>query len=250
MKICPADHKFVTGLRCALFVILPIVMGCSNPVAHIPLITPEQLIANPTKQIPYEQTYRMVPYDLISVRFTYHPEQDPKAPVAVRPDGQISLDGVGTLQAAGRTPEDLAKDIAAKSSKRLRDPDVVVTVAQYAPRKIYVGGQVKQPGIVQFQGEITPVQAIFERGGFTSEAQMDSVILIRNAGGPEPIIGRLNVDQSLENGTPEKITLLSNDVLYVPLSGIGRADLWVKQHLNDIMPTGLFSAGGFAAGIR
>ena len=79
---------------------------------------------------------------------------------------------------------------------------------------------------------------------------MDSVILIRNAGGPEPIIGRLNVDQPLENGTPEKITLLSNDVLYVPLSGIGRADLWVKQHLNDIMPTGLFSAGGFAAGIR
>jgi hypothetical protein len=34
------------------------------------------------------------------------------------------------------------------------------------------------------------------------------------------------------------------------MSGIGRADLWVKQHLNDIMPTGLFSAGGMAAGIR
>jgi len=250
MKIYPADHRFIKDLRCALFAILPIVMGCTNPVAHIPLISPEQLIANPTKQIPYEQTYRMVPYDLIAVRFTYHPEQDPKAPVAVRPDGQISLDGVGTLQAAGRTPEDLAKDIAAKSSKRLRDPDVVVTVTQYAPRKIYVGGQVKSPGIVQFQGEITPVQAIFERGGFTTEAQVDSVVLIRNAGGPEPIIGRINVDQALENGTPEKITLLSNDVLYVPLSGIGRADLWVKQHLNDIMPTGLFSAGGFAAGIR
>ena len=250
MKIRPADHRFIKNLRSALYAILPIVLGCSNPVAHIPLVNPEQLIANPGKQVPYEQTYRMVPYDLIAVRFTYHPEQDPKGPVAVRPDGQISLDGVGTLQAAGRTPEDLAKDIATKSSKRLRDPDVVVTVAQYAPRKIYVGGQVKQPGIVQFQGEITPVQAIFERGGFTAEAQMDSVILIRNGGGPEPIIGRLNVDQSLENGTPEKITLLTNDVLYVPLSGIGRADLWVKQHLNDIMPTGLFSAGGFAAGIR
>jgi polysaccharide biosynthesis/export protein PslD len=250
MKIRAAYHNFIIDSRSVLFVTLLIAVGCSNPVAHIPQINAEQLNAKPITQVPYEQTYRMVPYDLIAVRFTYHPEQDPKAPVAVRPDGQISLDGVGTLQAAGRTPEDLAKDIAAKSSKRLRDPDVVVTVTQYAPRKIYVGGQVKTPGIVQFQGEITPVQAIFERGGFTSEAQVDSVILIRNAGGPDPVIGRLNVDQSLENGTPEKITLLTNDVLYVPLSGIGRADLWVKQHLNDIMPTGLFSAGGFAAGIR
>lgn len=249
MSIRTSYHIFIIDPRSVLFVIL-MAAGCSNPVAHIPQINAEQLNATPTKQIPYEQTYRMVPYDLIGVRFTYHPEQDPKAPVAVRPDGQISLDGVGTLQAAGRTPEDLAKDIAAKSSKRLRDPDVVVTVTQYAPRKIYVGGQVRTPGIVQFQGEITPVQAIFERGGFTPEAQVDSVILIRNGGGPEPIVGRLNVDQSLENGTPEKITLLTNDVLYVPMSGIGRADLWVKQHLNDIMPSGLFSAGGFAAGIR
>src|SRR5215210_2102279 len=114
MNIRPTEYRFVKDLRSTLFAILPVIIGCSNPVAHIPLISAEQLIANPTKQVPYEQTYRMVPYDLIAVRFTYHPEQDPKGPVAVRPDGQISLDGVGTLQAAGRTPEDLAKDIATK----------------------------------------------------------------------------------------------------------------------------------------
>ena len=173
----------------------------------------------PTKQIPYEQRDQIVPYNFIAVRFTYHPEQDPKGPVAVRPDGQISLDGVGALQAAGRTPEDLAKDIAAKSSKRLRDPDVIITVTQYAPRKIYVGGEVKQPGIVQFQGEITPVQAIFERGGFPSEAQVDGVVLIRNAGRPDPIIGQINVDRAWKTSRPEKITLLTNDVLLLPNVG-------------------------------
>jgi len=225
-------------------------VGCSNPVAHIPELTPEQLVARPAQQKPYEQTYKMVPYDSISIRFPYHPEQDPKTPISIRPDGQVSLEGVGTLQAAGRTPDEVAKDIAAKTSTRLRNPEVVVTVAQFAPRRIYVGGQVKTPGIVQFQGDITPIQAIFDRGGFTTEAQMDSVILIRNAGGPEPIIGRINVNDGLESGQPEKISLLTNDVLYVPMSGIGRADLWVKQHLNDIMPTGLFSGAGVAAGVR
>jgi protein involved in polysaccharide export with SLBB domain len=218
--------------------------GCSNPAAHIPELKPEQLTAQPVAQRPYEQTYRLVSYDLITVRFTYHPEQDPKMPISIRPDGRITLDNIGAVQAAGLTPEELGKEIALKSSTRLKNPEVIVTVSQFAPRKVYVGGQVKTPGVVQFQGEMTPIQAIFDRGGFTTEAQVDSVILIRNAGGPEPVIGRINVDEGLENGTPEKITLLTNDVLYVPMSGIGRADLWVKQHLRDIFPT---EAIGWAA---
>ena len=37
----------------------------------------------------------MVPYDLITVKFTYHPEQDPKTPITIRPDGNITLDGIG-----------------------------------------------------------------------------------------------------------------------------------------------------------
>jgi hypothetical protein len=74
------------------------------------------------------------------------------------------------------------------------------------------------------------------------------VILIRNTGGPEPIIGRINVIQGLEDGLPEKITLLTNDILYVPMSGIARADLWVKQHLNDIIPYGLIGIGAMGAG--
>jgi protein involved in polysaccharide export with SLBB domain len=248
MKTNPTKKSF-TKSDFVLLIAFLLIVACSNPVAHIPEINPEQLAARPIKQAPYEQTYKLVPYDLINVRFTYHPEQDPKAPISIRPDGQIMLEGTGAIQAAGRTPEELGKEIAAKTSKRLRDPEVVVTVTQYAPRRIYVGGQVKAPGIVEFKGEITPIQAIFDRGGFTPEAQVDSVILIRNASAPEPIIGRINVNQGLEQGMPEKITLLTNDVLYVPMSGIGRADLWVKQHLNDIVPYGLLGVGGFGAAV-
>jgi hypothetical protein len=65
---------------------------------------------------------------------------------------------------------------------------------------------------------------------------MDSVILIRDAGSPNPTIGRINVHAAMEGGLPEGIALLPNDVLYVPMSGIGRADLWVKQHITDLIP--------------
>src|SRR5919106_710976 len=236
MKVGPIKSRWIntgSGVWLAIFLIL----GCSSPASNIPELTPERLVVKPASLSPLEKTYKLVPYDQINVRFTYHPESDPKAPISIRPDGQIMLDGVGSIRAAGLTPEELGKEIATQSSKRLRNPEVIVTISQFTPRKIYVGGQVKTPGIVQFQGEMTPIQAIFDRGGFTPEAQIDSVILIRNVGDPEPIIGRINVNQGLEQGMPEKVTLLSNDVIYVPMSGIGRADLWVKQHLRDIIPT-------------
>jgi protein involved in polysaccharide export with SLBB domain len=248
MKINSSKKNIGVQWQNLLLVALLVIVACSNPVAHIPEINPEQLAKRVNNPLPLEQTYKLVPYDSVMVRFTYHPEQDPKAPIVIRPDGHIALDGIGVVRAAGLTPDELGKEIAAKSSKRLKNPEVLVTVTQYAPRKVYVGGAVKSPGIAQFQGDITPLQAILERGGFTDEAQKDSVILIRNTGGPEPIIGRINAIQGLEDGVPEKISLLTNDILYVPMSGIARADLWVKQHLNDILPTGLLGLGLGASG--
>ena len=247
MKMNTNRRSFIANSQNAMLIAFLVIVACSNPVAHIPEINPEQLAKRVNQPPPTELTYKMVPFDLIAVRFTYHPEQDPKAPLAIRPDGNITLDGIGLVRAAGLTPDELGKEIAAKSSKRLRDPEVIVTVTQFAPRQIYVGGQVNSPGIAKFQGEITPLQAILDRGGFNDQAQKDSVILIRNTGGPEPIIGRINIIQGLEDGVPEKITLLTNDILYVPMSGIARADLWVKQHLNDILPTGIMGFGMGAA---
>ena len=242
MKAIPIKSRWLSacaGFSIAVFLML----GCSSPASNIPELTPESLVARPASQMPLEKTYKMVPYDQINIRFPYHPESDPKTPVSIRPDGQIMLDNVGSIRAAGLTPEELGKEIAAKSSKRLKDPEVIVTIAQFTPRKVYVGGQVKTPGIVQFQGDMTPLQAIFDRGGFTPEAQIDSVVLIRDTGAPEPVIGRINAMQSLEGGVPERISLLTNDVIYVPMSGISTTNQWVRQHLREIMPIELLGLG-------
>jgi polysaccharide export outer membrane protein len=221
-----------------LVVIALLVSACSNPVAHVQEFPASNLSATTVvPRLPSGQ-YRLIPLDQISIRFPYHPEQDPKAgsSIPVQPDGNIVLDGVGPIRAAGSTPEELAKAIADKASDRLRDPQVVVTVTQYAPRRVFVGGEVRQPGPVEIHDGMTPLQAIFDRGGFTTSAQMDSVILIRDAGSENPQIGRLDVTQAMENAAAERVTLLANDVVYVPMSGIGRADLWVKQHIKDLIP--------------
>ena len=121
--------SFIGNSPNVLLVAFLVIVACSNPVAHIPEINPEQLRARPVTDPPAtERTYKMVPYDTVTVRFTYHPEQDPKAPIAVRPDGNITLDGIGSVRAAGLTPEELGKEIAEKSSKRLKNPEVIVTI--------------------------------------------------------------------------------------------------------------------------
>jgi protein involved in polysaccharide export with SLBB domain len=214
-------------------------LGCANPVAHIPAFDKNDLaLAKPRHAAPGAASYRLVPYDQINVKFTYHPEEDSKAPLMIRPDGYITLESSELIMGVGLTPEQLAKIIAEKTANRLKEPQVIVTIAQYAPRKVYVGGEIKSPGVVLAQDgrSLTPMQAIFERGGFTTAAQVDSVILIRDGASENPKIGRLNINQAMEDGVPERVTLLDNDVIYVPMSGIGRADLWVKQNIRELIP--------------
>jgi protein involved in polysaccharide export with SLBB domain len=213
--------------------------ACGNPVAHIADFPRANFV--PASKIPGAvatgQQYKLIPYDQISIRFPFHPEVDPKAgTIPIQPDGNIYLDGVGAVQAAGLAPEELAKTIVQKTSDRLRDPQVVVTVTQYAPRRVFVGGEVKSPGTVTIQDGMTPLQAIFDRGGFTTSAQMDSVILIRDAASNDPQIGKLNLTEAMENAAAERLILAANDVIYVPMTGVGRADLWVKQNIKDLIP--------------
>ena len=221
--------------------------ACSSPVAHLPEFRKSDVTT--TQSIPAIKGgvyYRIVPYDQINIRFPYHPEQDPKTMIVVQPDGNINLDAVGTIKAAGLTPDELGGVIVEKVSNRLRDPQVAVTVAQYAPRKVFVGGEVNQPGPVLIQEGMTPLQAIFDRGGFKDTAQRDGVVLIRDAGSESPQIGRIDLFTSLENGKPEVITLLTNDMIYVPMSGIGRVNTWIRQHLREILPMELIGAAGMA----
>ena len=227
--------------------VLFLLTACSSPVAHLPEFRKSDVTT--TQSIPAIKGgvyYRIVPYDQINIRFPYHPEQDPKTMIVVQPDGNINLDAVGTIKAAGLTPDELGGVIVEKVSNRLRDPQVAVTVAQYAPRKVFVGGEVNQPGPVLIQEGMTPLQAIFDRGGFKDTAQRDGVVLIRDAGSESPQIGRIDLFTSLENGKPEVITLLTNDMIYVPMSGIGRVNTWIRQHLREILPMELIGAAGMA----
>lgn len=177
--------------------------------------------------------YRLLPGDVLRIKFLYHPELDVKVPV--REDGRIEIQGVGEVQAQGRTATELAREIEQISSEMLREPQVTVIVAEIGPHKVYVGGEVRSPGFVYFREGLTPLQAILDRGGFTDFSQVNSVLrLTLTETGTRAT--RLDLSEVVERGQPELTHLSVGDTLYVPRTFIGDANAFVRYYVRGILP--------------
>jgi protein involved in polysaccharide export with SLBB domain len=192
---------------------------------------------SPAKLLPEQVdplSYRLAPGDLIDVKFTHHPEENERVPL--RPDGLISLQIAGDINAAGLTVAELQRLIVEKSSATLRDPVVSVIIAQLAEHKVYVGGDVAKPGFVNFRDGLTPLQAVIERGGFTDTARMDEVLYVTRMGG-EIQTQRLDLEAVVQGDSPEEIYMAPDDIVFVPKTFIGQANIWVDQWIRGLLPT-------------
>jgi protein involved in polysaccharide export with SLBB domain len=179
-------------------------------------------------------SYRLAAGDLIDVKFAHHPEENERVPL--RPDGLISLQIAGDINAAGLTVAELERLIIEKSSATLRDPVVSVIIAQLAEHKVYVGGDVAKPGFVNFRDGLTPLQAVIERGGFTDTARMDEVLYVTRMGG-EIQTQRLDLEAVVQGDSPEEIYMAPDDIVFVPKTFIGQANIWVDQWIRGLLPT-------------
>lgn len=181
-----------------------------------------------------QNTYRLAPGDLIDVKFPYHPEENERVPV--RPDGRIGLQVIGDVMAAGLTVKELEQLVTEKSAATLRDPVVSIVIAQLAEHKVYVGGQVAKPGFVVYREGMTPLQAIVERGGFVDDANTDEVLYISRVGSAVQS-QRLDLEAVMDGDSTEQIVMSPDDIIIVPRTFIGEADVWVDQWIRGLLPT-------------
>lgn len=194
------------------------------------------LAANPSSSAALVDvaTYRLAPGDLLDVKFPYHPEENERVPV--RPDGRINLQVVGDINAAGRTVKELEGTIVDKASVTLRNPVVSVVITQLAEHKVFVGGQVAKPGFVLFQEGMTPLQAIVERGGFTDDAKTDQVVYMHRIG-DQVQTQKIDLEAIVKGKSTDQVALAPDDILIVPRTFIGDADVWVDQYIRGLLPT-------------
>ena len=177
--------------------------------------------------------YRLQAGDTIRVKYLYHPELNVKVPI--RPDGDVSLQVAGLVHAAGLTTDELEQVIKERSSHRLRDPEINVMIAALGERKVFVLGEVRTPGFVVYREGMTPLQAIVERGGFTTTARVDSVLRLSKDSADYQGT-RLDLSKPLNQGVPEGVELAVGDVVFVPRTFIGDINLFVTQYIRGVLP--------------
>jgi polysaccharide export outer membrane protein len=190
-------------------------------------------LAPPTPQTPGPD-YRIGIGDELHIRFLYQPDQNEQLPV--RPDGRISLGAAGEVEAVGLTPAELSAIIVERSSRRLRDPEVTVVVTKVGPQQVYVGGEVARPGVVVLQPGMTPLQAVMQTGGFRPTAKRDSVVLITPSADGRFAASRVNMQQVLEDGVPERVRLRANEVIFVPKTWVGNMNEVVDLYVRGLFP--------------
>ncbi|NLJ28517.1 MAG: hypothetical protein GX433_10955 [Deltaproteobacteria bacterium] len=165
-------------------------------------------------QTPAEPGYKLGIGDILTINVWREPILSGET--FVRNDGKISMNLVGDVQAAGRTPMELRDEIQEKLSEFIENPVVTVTLKMATSQKYYVIGEVKSPGEYDLVTDITFLQAIARAGGFSEWADKDDIVLIRNGQKGEERI-KINYKEIVKGKKPQQnILLQANDTIVVP----------------------------------
>jgi len=223
----------MTRKRTILFltaaVLLSLMNGCTANQAGTRADNPA-LAAAPERP----PAYLIQPGDQLNIKFFYNPELNEA--VTVRPDGKISLQLIDEVQAAGLTPAQLDDLLTDRYSKELRKPTITVIVGSFSSQRVYVGGEVGRPGLIELTGGMTALQAVISAGGFKETADPEAAIIIRKGPDNQPVPVRVNLKSALGGGGPDAAVHLSPyDVVYVPKTWIAEANKFVKQYVEDLL---------------
>lgn len=158
--------------------------------------------------------------------------------VQVRPDGQISVPRLGDVQAAGYSVDELVTTLEAMVDGLLHNPiEVSADILKATGGRIYVGGEVNTPGVYPLEGAPSAFQAVMMANGFNDRSRLNNVIVMRRNPHGKPYIFKTNLRLAITQGyTENDILLRPFDVVYVPKKNISRANLFVDQYINQMVP--------------
>src|SRR6056297_4147853 len=173
----------------------------------------------PVSELPTSSDYIIAPGTTLNVFIWQHPDLSTTVPV--RPDGKISTPLVEDMQAAGKTPTELARDIETVLSEYVRSPVVTVIMQGFqgeVQQQVRVVGQAAQPSAIQYRQGMTVLDVMIEVGGLSEFAAGNKAKIVRKVNG-ESVEIRVKLDDLLNDGRiEENVRMLPGDVLIIPES--------------------------------
>lgn len=192
----------------ALAVVTLLGAGCSSK--------PELASATATER-PAAAPYRIGPGDTLRVFVWGNPGLSDEVPV--RPDGRISVPLLEDVEAAGKTPTELAREIEGNLSAFVADPLVTVIVTDFvgpSTQQVRVVGEATEPQAIPYRSDMTLLDVMIAAGGLTEFAAGNRATLVRTVDGEEQEY-RVRLDDLLRDGDiSANVAMRPGDVVIIP----------------------------------
>jgi polysaccharide biosynthesis/export protein len=198
------------GMSAACLGLIALLAGCGSLGSHPP--------AAPAVADTADYRYVIGPLDTVNIIVWRNP--DLSITVPVRPDGRISTPLVEDLPAAGRNPQDLAREIEKALGRFIRDPVVTVVVNNFQgpySEQIRIIGEATRPQALPYRQNMTLLDVMILVGGLTDFADGNGAVLVRGSEGGKQYSVRLR-DLVKRGDISANVQVRPGDVLIVPQS--------------------------------
>jgi polysaccharide export outer membrane protein len=192
---------------CVLAALLPLA-GCTTP----------QYPPAPRDAATADYNYRIGPLDTVNIIVWRNPELSITVPV--RPDGKISTPLIDDMQAIGKTPTQLERDMEQALGKFIRDAVVTVVVTTFVgptDEQIRVTGEAARPQILAYRKSMTVLDVMIAVGGLTDFADGNAATIYRVAEGGKLYSVRLR-DLIKRGDISANVEMKPGDILIIPQS--------------------------------
>jgi polysaccharide export outer membrane protein len=166
--------------------------------------------------------YVIGPQDVLTI--AVFDQTDLGGKFAVELDGSFTFPLIGRVKAGGLTIRDFEAQLKARLADGFfRNPQVTVAIEQYRSQRVFVTGEVRNPGSYALTGDMTLIEALARAGSTTNNAS-DEVVVVRGGKGAEQAAApgdgrdtrRINL-QNLQSGgaASENLALRDGDTIFV-----------------------------------
>ena len=164
--------------------------------------------------------YRIGSGDQLNV-FVFN-QPDLSVTVPVRPDGLISTPLIENMQAAGKTPSELARDMEKTLAEYIRSPKVNIIVTNFVGTygdQIRVVGQAAHPQALAYRSGMSVLDVMIAVGGLGEFAAGNRARLVRRLPSGETQEIKVRLDDLLNDGDiGANMVVQPGDVIIIPES--------------------------------
>jgi polysaccharide export outer membrane protein len=147
----------------------------------------------------------------------------------------ITIDLLGDVPAAGRTAEEIARDLEARISRFKRSAKATVSLIGANSTALTVLGEVRRPGSFPMLKETRVADALGQVAGVTTFASKGRIRVIRSRRG-ETVVHRVNLRAIEQGDLSTNLVLAKGDIVYVPPTIWARFGYVINAMLFPISP--------------